>query len=269
MKLNIINFATLLFSSLLFSFNAQAQCPIVNNSFKAGEELTYDLYFKYGLINSKAGESTISVQNTTYKGGFVYKMTTIAISSGFASKMFSLNDTITSYMSYDIVPLYFDKKAHEGGDFTDETLTYSYADDKVTAVANRVKNGDHKFNERLESKKCLYDMQSVVFYARTLDFANMKDGDVAQINFVSGKKMRAMDIKLDGTVNMKANNKKKYYCYKLILNINDPAFDDKSEAMTVYLSKDENRIPIRIDSQLKVGSTRAILRNASGLKHVY
>lgn len=101
-------------------------------------------------------------------------MNMIAISSGFASKMFSVNDTVTSYMSYDIVPLYFDKKAHEGGDFTDETLTYSYDNGKVTAIANRVKNGNHKFNEKLESQKCIYDMLSVVFYARTLDFANMK-----------------------------------------------------------------------------------------------
>lgn len=266
MKQKIFKF-TVLLCILLFSIDVSAQCPIVNNSFKAGENLTYDLYFKYGLINTKAGESTITIQDSKYKGDKSYKMTMIAISSGFASKMFSLNDTITSYMSYDIVPLFFEKKAHEGGDFTDETLTYSYSDGKVTAVANRVKNGDHKFNEKLTSTKCIYDMLSVLFYARTLDFGKMKTGDIASINFISGKKMRAMDIKLDGEVTIKASNKKKYKCHKLVLNINDPAFEDKSEAMTVYLSKDENRIPIRIDSQLKVGSTRVILKNDIGLKH--
>ncbi len=41
--------------SAFLSLNAKAQCKINNTFFQAGEELTYDLYFKYGLINTKAG----------------------------------------------------------------------------------------------------------------------------------------------------------------------------------------------------------------------
>lgn len=268
-KQNLMNSLRLnLISILLFVVLCiQAQCPVTNTSFQAGENLDYDLYFKYGLMNTKAGDSNISVTEIKHEGENVYEISMIAASTGFASKLFSLNDTIVSYLNHDIIPLYYHKKAHEGGDFTDENLTYNYEGDKISAVAKRTKNGDFKFDETLESEKCIYDMLSVVFYARTLDFDKMKIGDIRNINFISGKKMRSMDIKLEGYDNLKANNKMKYNCYKLVLMINDPAFEDKSDAMTVYLSQDENRIPIRIDSKLKVGSTRVILRNATGLKH--
>ena len=41
--------------SALFGLNANAQCKLNNTFFQAGEDLSYDLYFKYGIIYTKAG----------------------------------------------------------------------------------------------------------------------------------------------------------------------------------------------------------------------
>lgn len=243
-----------------------AQCPQENTFFQAGEELRYDLYFRYGIINTKAGTSSLVVADETYNGTAAYKMTMLANTNGLANKMFSMKDTLTAYTSKNIVPLAFIKNAMEQGDYTQETALYDYSQDSITVKTQRIRNDILRFDEILRSHECIYDMVSTVYYARTLDFSQMKKGDKTTISSLSGKKIVHMDIEFQGIEKVKANDRREYNCIKLVLMINTSAFEDKKEAMKVYLSNDINRVPIRIDSQLKIGSTRAILKNYKGLR---
>lgn len=250
-----------------FSLGAAAQCKINNTYFQAGEELNYDLYFKYGLLNSKAGSSSLKVVADNFNKIEGYKVTLQAQSSGTARKLFSLDDTFTSYITKDLVPLAYMKNAKEGKDHTEERVIYTYGSNDITINTKRVKNESLRFDETITSKTCIYDMMSIVFYARTLNYANMKKGDTNKVDFISGKKIVSMVIEHNGVENVEANDGKKYSCIKLTLSIMDDAFSDKKEAMKVYITNDDNRLPIRLDSKLKVGSTRAILKNYKGNLH--
>lgn len=251
----------------VLGIQVNAQCKIDNNFFQAGEELTYDMYFKYGLIDTKAGKSSFTVSEEKYNGKDALKLTLIGNTKGFAGKLFSLSDTLSSHMTKELIPLAYNKYAHESGDYTIEKATYSYKDNKVLVKTNRVRNDVLRFDEELTSETCLYDMVSIVYYARTLDFSTMMKGDKVTVSTLSGKKIVKMDIEDSGMETIKANDGKKYDCIKLTLTINTDAFEDKKEAMKVYITNDANRIPIRIDSKLKLGSTRAMLKSMKGNLH--
>jgi len=255
-------------SLVIFPFvQLNAQCEIDNRYFQAGEVLTYDLYFKYGIINKKAGSSSLTVENDTYNGRDVYKMSLRARSSGLAKSIFSISDTLTSYMSKDLVPLAYSKDAHESDDHTVERATYSYSPDGIKAHNRNVRNGKLRYDTTLVSPTCMYDMVSIVYYARTLDYASMKKGDKTRVSFLSGRKRMNMDIEYHGIESVSANDDNKYNCIKLVLVMNDDAFENKNEAMKVYITDDLNRIPIRIDSKLKVGSTRVIMKSYKGQRY--
>ncbi|WP_165021165.1 MULTISPECIES: DUF3108 domain-containing protein [unclassified Dysgonomonas] len=256
---------------LFSSIQANGQCKIENKYFQAGEDLNYDLYFKYGIIYTKAGKSSLRTVSEKYNGKDAYKMSLLAESTGAAKSVFTLNDTLSSYMTKDLIPLAFTKDAHEGKEYTKENITYTYGKGgNVTIRTKRVKNGEPRFDETLSSPNCVYDMISVVFYARTLDYSKMKQGDEAAVEFMAGKKKVYMVIEHQGTEIIKGNDDKKYDCIKLVLSMsngNKLAFEDKEEAMRVYITNDNNRMPVRLDSKLKVGSTRAILKSYSGNRH--
>jgi hypothetical protein len=245
----------------------KAQCEVQNNSFRGGEYLEYDLYFKYGLLFTKAGISTMSVADAQYKNENAYRMTLTANSLGAAKALFLLSDTLTSYTTKDITPLAYLKNAHEGDDFRTERATYDYSTGKVRLRNINKKNEHLRYDTTLVSNDCMYDMLSIVYYARTLNYGNMKKGDEVTVSFLSGRKKVTMTIVHQGVESVLANDKRKYNCIKLSLMINERAFEDKNEAMKVYITEDMNRIPIRIDSKLKVGSTRALLRSYRGQRH--
>lgn len=244
-----------------------SQCTMTNNAFQGGEVLQYDLYFKMGLIYTKAGSGSLKTVNSSYAGKSGYKMDLVTASSGVARKAFALNDTLTSYMSKDLTPLAYIKNAHEGGDYTKEKLTYTYKNNAVNISTIRHKNGSLKFDETMTVNQCTYDMLSVVFFARALDYSAMKSGNRTKISFISGRKRQNMEIVFNGTETIKANDDKKYSCYKLSLITSDDAFENQKEAMKVYITADNNRMPIRIDSGLKVGSMRVILKSYKGNLH--
>ncbi len=257
---------TLILLSIL-SINAQAQCKINNTFFQAGEEMTYDLYFKYGLINTKAGISTLKTVAEKYDGKDALKMTLTARSTGTVKKIFNLDDTLSCYLTKDLVPLAYNKNAEEGKDYTQERVKYTYTGNGVSINAKRYKNGEFKFDETITSKSCMYDMMSVVYYARTLNYTSMKKGETSKVDFISGKKKVNMVIEYEGIETVEANDNRKYSCIKLTLSIMDDAFSDKKEAMKVYITNDNNRMPVRLDSKLNIGSTRAVLKTYKGNRY--
>lgn len=246
-----------------------AQCEITDNKyFKPGENLTYDLYFKYGIMASKAGYASLFTQKTQYGSQSAYKMSLVSHSTGAARRFFKLDDTLVAFMDVKLKPLAFWKDAHEGDDNVVERQTYSYQPDgSIHIRARRLKNGEERHNVLLTTQSCTYDMISIIYYARTLDYDNMQRNSKTNVVFISGKKKVNMQIHYEGLERVQANNNRTYTCYKLALTILDDAFVNQENAMRVYITNDLNRIPVQIESRLKIGSSRAVLRSFAGLKN--
>lgn len=263
-NLDII-FITLLIS--LFSYSLSAQTPLKNNAFKAGEQLTYDLYYKYGILNMKGGTATLNTEETNYEGKDAYKITLHASTRGLVGSMFTVDDTLTSYMDKNLIPQLFVKGATEGSDYTRERHIYSYKNGKTSIRTIRYRNDEFKFDENITTNRCTYDMVSILAFARTLDYSKMQKGDNTQVQFITGKRLVNMYIRHKGTSSLKVNNGKTYEAIELSLMILDKAFVDQEEAMRVWITNDENKLLLQIYSKLKIGEMRSVLKNFSGNKH--
>lgn len=254
------------FSSIFICVSTFGQCERDNKYIKVGEKFEYEMYFKMGLISTEAGTLSLEVKNGSYKGNGNLKLQFITNTNGLANKIFAVHDTLVSYVSKNLVPLAYTKKAHEGGSFTDEELIYNYQEGiaDISINTKRHKDGVFKFEEVVISSGCIYDLVSVIYFARTLDFDNMKEGDTAKLNFISGKKLGTAILEITGSKKVKANNGKKYDCRELLLYFSTEEGEDPSknkENMKVYITSDDRRIPIQIESKMKkVGSVKGFLK---------
>lgn len=260
----------LLFAAMLFvatSVVANAQCKILNSSFKSGENISYDLYFNYGLINTKAGSGSLRTDMVDYRGNSAFNIRMHLNTSGIVGSFYSVNDTLISYIDMDLRPLMFTKHAHEGKDHSKEIQTFTYTDSGVRVRTNRVYNNEKRFDETIETDECAYDYLSVLPLIRNLDYTGMNEGDSKHIQFVSGKDIVNMAVNYGGKSKVKANNGKTYDAIHISLTIYDKAFKNQKEAISASLTDDLNRVPIIINTHLKIGAIRAVLKDVTGLRN--
>lgn len=262
-----IQFILLLILTVLLPHDANAQCKIMNNAFKGGENITYDLYFKLGLVNTRAGKGYMRTTMVDYKGYSAYNIRMNLNTSGLAGTFYTVNDTLISYIDMDMRPLLFTKNAFEGKDYSKEVQSFNYTDNGIKVKTSRIFNGQKKFDETIITNDCTYDYLSVLALIRNLDYTGMKPGDSKPIRFLSGKEIVNMAVNYNGTSKIKANDGKTYNTIQISLTIHDKAFQNKKEAISASLTDDANRIPVIINTHLNIGAIRAVLKNVTGLRN--
>jgi hypothetical protein len=145
-----------------------------------------------------------------------------------------------------------------------ERQSYSYQGNQISIRALRTWNGEERFDETVTTDRCTYHYPSILPYVRNLDYTGMKPGDSQFIQFISGRRPVQMYVNYLGTATIKANNGKRYEVINISMTIQDDAFTNQKEALKASLTNDENRIPIVIDTHLKMGLVRAVLKDVSG-----
>ena len=66
---------------------------------------------------------------------------------------------------------------------------------------------------------------------------------------------------------MKTRDKMKYKCIKFAIQLVEGTIFKGDEDAVIWVTDDRNRVPVLVEAQILVGSVKAILNEARGLKH--
>lgn len=266
----------LLFLVFLFSFlTSHAQCPTENTAFKAGESLTYDLYFNWKFIWVKCGAAHYTMKSATYKGQPALRNDLLFTSNKRCDAVFTMRDTLISYITPQLVPLYFRKGSLEGKHYTVDEVWYTYPKGK-SHVKQHFLNRDGEWSEHHhESSDCNYDMLSILSLARNWSIAATgknasgfpspllgKVGEKVFFPMATGKKVETQTLVYRGKKDWKANDKKTYHCLVFSLLDYEEKKKDK-ELLRFYVTDDSRHMPVRIDFYLKFGTAKAYLAKSN------
>ena len=261
------SFLLIVFSMLLGIVPAEAQsmCGIENRAFQGGERLTYDLYFNWKFVWVKVGKATMNTDKTTYQGQPAFKASLVTGGNPKLDKFFTMRDTLLSYCTTDIVPLYFRKGAREGKRYYVDELWYSYPNNTCKLKQHAVKNsGEHVWKES-RYKDCIYDMMSIFLRARNYDASTLKKGDKIAMPISDARKLSHSWLTYRGKENFKVEStKEKFRC--LVFSFIERENGQNKELIRFYVTDDQNHIPVRLDMFLSFGSAKAYLNNYKGVR---
>lgn len=244
---------------------AKAQCGIENKAFKSGEFLYYDLYFNWKFIWAKVGTASMSTVLSRYDGQPAYRSSLITRSNNKLDKFFTLRDTLLSYCSTDLSPLYFRKGAREGDRYYVDELWYSYTSGNCHLRQHRIENDGRHVRKESEYRDCVYDMMSIFLRARNFDVAKLKEGQNIPMPISDAKRLSNSWLKYRGkeTFKMEGNNQK-YRC--LVFSFIEREDGKNHELLRFYVTDDDNHIPVRLDMFLSFGSAKAFLKGYKGVR---
>lgn len=244
---------------------ASAQCVIENKAFKSGEFLYYDLYFNWKFVWVKVGTASMSTVTSRYDGKDAFRTSLVTRGNSKLDKFFTMRDTLLSYCSEGISPLYFRKGALEGKRYYVDEIWYSYPHGNCHLKQHRIENdGSHHWKQS-EYKDCVYDMMSIFLRARNFDASKFKKGQNVPMPISDAKNLSNSWLKYRGKENFKVEgSNEKFRC--LVFSFIEREDGKNHELIRFYVTDDANHIPVRLDMFLSFGSAKAFLKGYRGVR---
>ncbi len=249
----------------VLSLPLHAQCGVENTAFSAGEQVSYELYFNWGIIAKKVGTASFNISSTTYNGKQGYRMELLANTNKTADSVFKMRDTLTSIVSLRLEPLYYRKGAEESDRYTVEEAHYSYSGGVASVKQSRYKRDSGTIYSEKTDSRCIFDMVSIMGWARSLATTNLKPGQRFDFPLASGKQVEEGTLIFKGSKNLDA---KDGHTYRTLIYTYLTHRDGKdSEIITFYVSDDPNHLPLRLDLSLKFGTARVYFKSVTGNRY--
>lgn len=250
---------------LMISAAACGQCKYPNTAFLPGESINYDLYFHWNFLWVKVGSTQFTIKTSSYNAQQALRTDILFKSNKKCEAIFPMRDTLISYTTPDLEPLYFRKGAFEGKRYTVDEVWYTYSDGQ-THMRQRFRNTDGVWsNTQSVSDDCVNDMLNILLLARSKDYSTMKAGQRITYKMVSGRRLSSQVLIYKGKENFKANDGHTYRC--LVFSLLDDKEKKEKELLRFYITDDANHLPVRIDFNLKFGTAKAYFLNGTGVRN--
>lgn len=221
------------------------------------ETLNYVISYKWGLIHKDAGEATLSLHNV----GSEYRLTLTGKTKSWADNFYQVRDTLIGRVKKDgLKPISYSKIAHEKGKYSRDDINYIYSGNSVTGKAKRArqtKEGGMKLTDKdLSGSGPVYDMLSVFYYLRTINYSNLKAGQVVECTIFSGTQVEKMTVRCVGEEEIKLRDKSRQKAYHIKFRFTTEGKKKSSDDIDTWISTDPSHIPLLVVGSLPVGQVK-------------
>ena len=241
-----------IFISLVISIstlNTYAQ-----NYFQNAEFLEYELH--YGWITG--GKAEIRLGDTLFNQSNMYHVAMQAKSTGLTSKIYPVNDVYESIFSpLDGLPRMAVRNISEG--------SYNFYNQVVFDHNNQELHSEKSGTKTFEGK--MFDIVSAFYRLRNLlPGIQLKKDTIIRIETWFDDELFPLILRYKGIERIKTDHGE-ISCLKFLPVVGTGRVFKTNDDMSVWISNDDNHIPVRIQFDLFIGSLKADLISFSGLKY--
>lgn len=227
----------------------------------ADETLRYVIFYKWGLIQKDSGDAILRLSSK----GDSYSIVLAGRTKPWADKFYEVRDTLKATVrKHGFRPLRYERIAHEGGKFARDVLHYTYDGRNVNASVckYRDKKGNISTSKSsLTAQGAAYDMLTIFYYLRTIDYANLARNRRLKTTMFSGSKKETLTLQCLGKEKVRLRNKKSREAWHIRFNFTSSGGKKSSDDLDAWISTDSARIPLLVEGCLPIGKVKAILVN--------
>jgi hypothetical protein len=227
---------------------------MTNNAFGFKEKLEYRVH--YGVINAATVSMEVGAAIVDKNDRKCYNIKAEGKTLKSFDWAYKVRDNFETFLDQDaLAPISYNKSVQEDKYTDNDLVTFRHNKKKLYGVKGI-----------LDMPEYTHDIISALYYVRNLDFSKAKNGDKFPIDVYLDNKIYNLGFKYAGkeTINSDIGKVK---CLKFIpILVVDRVFKDQDD-MTVWVSDDENKIPIRVKAKIMVGSVKVDLTSYSNLKN--
>ena len=231
-------------------------CGIKNTAFNAGEKVSYTVYYNVAGIYVNAGTATFTNTLETLNNKPVYHIVGEGNTNSSYELIYKVRDKYETYIdTATMQALKFVRNVNEGGYKKYQNVTFN-------KTANTAVTNDGVYNV----PACVQDVVSAVFYARNIDFSKLKVDDKIAFSMFLDNEVYNMYIRYLGKEVVRTKFGK-FNAIKFKPLLLKGTIFEGGEKMTVWVTDDDNHIPVRIESPIVVGKVKIDMMSYENIRH--
>lgn len=215
------------------------------------ETLNYEIVYHWGVIWKHAGDATLSLRKTS-KG---YNAQLTGKTRSWADKVYPVRDTLKCTMDKDLRPLRYEKLTHEKDYYARDVVKFSYNYSHTSAHCTRYRKSGNTTID-LSAKTQAYDMLSVFYMLRNLDYDELSRNKNYTTVIFSGKEKEYLTINYKGVETIKMRDGSKRKAHRITFKFTQKGGKKSSDDLSAWMSTDADRIPLLLVGKLPVGEVK-------------
>jgi Protein of unknown function (DUF3108) len=232
------------------------------NSYQKGEVLTYKIYYNLNFVWVPAGEVVFKVDEDT--NSFHFSAT--GTSYGSYDWFFKVRDKYDTYIDKKtMLPRMSVRDIKEGNYRLYDKVIFDQKN--LKALSHRGDNAEKTEKKLITMKEPMYDILSLLYYVRSLDFSKLAKGQVVPIKLFLDEENYPLNMKFEGAVSKDIKDLGKFNCLQISPEVIKGNVFKDNQKMNIWATNDLNHIPLYIESPLAVGSVKVVLKDLKGLKY--
>lgn len=260
----ILSFILLSIIVMVSSVHAQ-QCVLPNRAFNGGEQLSYQVKYNWGLVWVDAGYAKFTVDLDKIGSLPVYHFIGEGQTYPKYDWFYKVRDKFESYAdTLELKPFRYIRNSNEGGTKVYNDNYFNFR--RLIAYASSLDKKNRVIKDSVKITPCTKDVLTMIYHARNLNFSNYRVGDKIPVSLYLDCKEYPIYIRYAGKEKKKVGDKV-YDCIRFNPKLIEGTIFKSGDEMSVWVTDDENRLPVYIETPIVVGSIKVSLIEAKGLRH--
>ena len=239
-------------------------------AFRDGEKMEFILHYRWGRINTDVGTATVRLDSLDFNGEKAFRCSAFGKTRKFFDVFFKVREDFTSVFTRDgLKPLKFTRDTHEGGYEARNTYMYMWDAEQPYIAADVYTSKMGQKSMELPLTPCTYDLPALFFYARNMDIENVEPGKRYPMTFAIDDEVYNVYFILYGRETIKVKDIGTVRTIKFAAKLLAGEVFQGEEDMMIWVTDDENMLPVYFEAPLLVGKAAGRLSGYEGLKHPF
>jgi len=247
--------------ALLYIVTVNAQ----NNAIGNGEKLTYTASYNMSGILTDLAQITMETSEVKTSSATLLRLKCTAATYSKWDNFFKIRDLYESYVNPKTLTPYLYKRDINEGDYY-KNVKYTFNHKTNTVKSQLKKKNNFEENKSIPISLGTKDVVSTLYSIRLMDYKNMNSGQQKSFTIIFDSAEIKGQITFLGQETIATAIGKKL-CYKIAITTNNKKALQGLNSNFLWLTADENKIPVYGKFKIPVGNGELKIKSASGLKN--
>lgn len=234
--------------------------------FQPGEYARYGAYFNWNFFWIQTGEVEFNAQRTVYRDQNAWHLKAVGKTFKAYDLVYEVRDTFEVFCNFiTLDPLYARRTINHARKNSVHEYNFDYAARKIEARIIQDKMPVYKAS--LPIQENTYDLLATAYNFRKFDFGKLTKGQRIPYRMLIDREIADLYFRYLGKENVKTRTGKEYRCHKVSVYLLQGDFFPEGEYMKVWFTDDQNHLPVQVETEILVGSVKALLTETKSLKY--